>query len=92
MTVGHLNTFFAQVAGNLKSQILKSSNSRRLPGGGMLKFRIDRYITRPRVSVARCLKEKMKIDDAKQPDLTAVTGLHEDEYRLISLKNLNTLL
>ena len=44
MTVGHLNTFFAQVAGNLKSQILKSSNSRRLPGGGMLKFRIDRYI------------------------------------------------
>ena len=34
MTVGHLNTFFAQVAGNLKSQILKSSNSRRLPGGG----------------------------------------------------------
>ena len=44
MTVGHLNTFFAQVAGNLKSQILKSSNSRRLPGEGMLKFRIDRYI------------------------------------------------
>ena len=45
MTVGHLNTFFAQVAGNLKSQILKSSNSRRLPGEGMLKFPIDRYIT-----------------------------------------------
>ena len=44
MTVGHLNTFFAQVAGNLKSQILKSSNSRRLPGEGMLKFRIDRYV------------------------------------------------
>ena len=31
----------------------------------------------------------MKIDDAKQPDLT---GLHEDEYRLISLRNLNSLL
>ena len=46
MTVGHLNTFFAQVVGNLKSQILKSSNSRRLPGEGMLKFRIDRYIMR----------------------------------------------
>ena len=44
MTVGHLKTVFAQVAGNLKSQILKSSNSRRLPGEGMLKFRIDRYI------------------------------------------------
>ena len=45
MTVGHLNTFFAQVAGNLKSQILKSSNSRRLPGEGVLKFLIDRYIS-----------------------------------------------
>ena len=43
MTVGVFEHIFFQVAGNLKSQILKSSNSRRLPGG-MLKFRIDRYI------------------------------------------------
>ena len=34
-------------------------------------------------------RKQMKIDDAKQPDLTS---LHEDEYRLISLKNLNSLL
>ena len=34
-------------------------------------------------------RKKMKIDAAKQPDLT---GLHEDEYRLISLRNLNSLL
>ena len=33
-------------------------------------------------------RKQMKIDDAKQPDLT---GLHEDEYRL-SVKNLNSLL
>ena len=31
----------------------------------------------------------MNIADAKQPQLT---GLNEDEYRLISLKNLNSLL
>ena len=46
----------------------------------------DKLITSPCVSVPQ---GKMKIDDAKQPDLT---GLHEDEYRLISLQNLNTLL
>ena len=42
--MGHLKTFFAQVGENLISQISKSSNSRGRPGGGMLKFRIDRYI------------------------------------------------
>ena len=31
----------------------------------------------------------VKLSDAKQPHLT---GLNEDEYRLISLKNLNSLL
>ena len=43
--MGHLKTFFAQGVENLISQISKSSNSRGRPGGGMVKFRIDRYIT-----------------------------------------------
>ena len=34
-------------------------------------------------------RKKLKVHDAKQPD---PTGLHEDEYRLISLKNLSSLL
>jgi hypothetical protein len=43
--LGHLKTFLG--VENLISQISKSSNSRGWPGGGgMLKFRIDRYITR----------------------------------------------
>ena len=42
--MGHLKTFFAQGVENLISQISKSSNSRGQPGGGMLMFRIDRYI------------------------------------------------
>ena len=45
MTVGHLNTFFAQVAGNLQSQILKVQIPGVCPGGGDVEVRIDRYIT-----------------------------------------------
>ena len=35
-------------------------------------------------------RKKMKTDDAKQPDLSE--DLQEDEYRLISLKNLRCVL
>ena len=43
--VGHLNTIFARGGGNLNNPIFKSSNARGFPGGGgMLKFRLDRYI------------------------------------------------
>ena len=45
--VGHLNTIFARRGGNLNDPIFKSSNARGLPGGGMLKFRVDRRITGP---------------------------------------------
>ena len=43
--VGHLNTILAIGGGNLNDPIFKSSNARGLPGGGMLKFRVDRRIT-----------------------------------------------
>ena len=43
--VGHLNTILARGGGNLNDPIFKSSNARGLPGGGMLKFRVDRRIT-----------------------------------------------
>ena len=42
--VGHLNTILARGGGNLNDPIFKSSNARGLPGGGMLKFRVDRRI------------------------------------------------
>ena len=42
--VGHLNTILAIGGGNLNDPIFKSSNARGLPGGGMLKFRVDRRI------------------------------------------------
>ena len=56
--VGHLNSILAQGGGNLNDPIFKSSNARGLPGGGMLKFRVDRRITliksiRPTLSLAR---------------------------------------
>ena len=45
--VGHLNTILAIGGGNLNDPIFKSSNARGLPGGGgMLKFRVDRRITK----------------------------------------------
>ena len=43
--VGHLNTILAIGGGNLNDPIFKSSNARGLPGGGMLKFRVDRRIS-----------------------------------------------
>ena len=42
--VGHLNTILAIGGGDLNDPIFKSSNARGLPGGGMLKFRVDRRI------------------------------------------------
>ena len=42
--VGHLNTILAREGGNLNNPIFKSSNVLGLPGEGMLKFRLDRYI------------------------------------------------
>ena len=43
--VGHLNTILARGGGNLNDLIFKSSNARGLPGGEMLKFRVDRCIS-----------------------------------------------
>ena len=43
--MGHLNSFFASMGGNLKKPIFKSSNARGVDkDGGMLNFRIDRRI------------------------------------------------
>ena len=39
-----MNTILARGGGNLNDPIFKSSNARGLPGGGMLKFRVDRRI------------------------------------------------
>ena len=43
-SVGHLNGILAPVGGNLNSNFPKSQMSGGLPGGGMLKVRLDRYI------------------------------------------------
>ena len=42
--VGHLNAILARGGRNLNDPIFTSSNSRALPGGWMLKFRVDRRI------------------------------------------------
>ena len=40
--MGHLNGILARVGGNLNNNFQKS----QMPGGGMLKLRFDRYITK----------------------------------------------
>ena len=52
--VGHLNTILAIGGGNLNDPIFKSSNARGLPGGGMLKFRVDR-----RISLNKCHRARV---------------------------------
>ena len=45
--MGHLNGILARVGGNLNDNFQKSQIPGGLPGGGgMLKLRFDRYITR----------------------------------------------
>ena len=45
-----MNTILARGGGNLNDPIFKSSNARGLPGGGMLKFRVDRRITEQKMN------------------------------------------
>ena len=42
--MGHLNGILARVGGSLNNNFQKSKMPGRLPGGGMLKLRFDRYI------------------------------------------------
>ena len=44
--MGHLNGILARVGGNLNNNFQKSQMPGGLPGGGMLKLRFDRYITK----------------------------------------------
>ena len=44
--MGHLNGILARVGGNLNNNFQKSQMPGGLPGGGMLKLRFDRYISR----------------------------------------------
>ena len=60
--VGHLNTILARGGGNLNDPIFKSSNARGLPGGGMLKFRVDRRI---RLSLTLNSKRKQRKHNKK---------------------------
>ena len=43
--MGHLNGTLARVGGNLNNNFQKSQMPGGCPGGGMLKFRFDRYIS-----------------------------------------------
>ena len=44
--MGHLNGISARVGGNLNNNFRKSQIPGGLPGGGMLKLRFDRYISK----------------------------------------------
>ena len=44
-SVGYLNSILARVGGNLNNNFQKSQMPGGLPGGGMLKLRLDRYIS-----------------------------------------------
>ena len=59
--VGHLNTILAIGGGNLNDPIFKSSNARGLPGGGMLKFRVDRRIIMQDIKKRERIKNKRNI-------------------------------
>lgn len=52
--VGYLNAILAQGGGNLNKSIFKSSNAWGITrGGGMLMFRSDRRISKPKINTAR---------------------------------------
>ena len=43
--MGHLNGILAWVGGNLNNNFKKKSNAQGVTRGGMLKLRLDRYIS-----------------------------------------------
>ena len=58
--MGNLNGILARIGGNLNNNFQKSQMPGRLPGGGMLKLRFDRYINQWTVS-KRILSFKGKL-------------------------------
>ena len=62
--MGHLNGILARIGGNLNNNFQKSQMPGGLPegGGGMLKLRFDRYITRITATKFSCVANRFELN------------------------------
>ena len=83
--MGHLNGISARVGGNLNNNFRKSQIPGGLPGGGMLKLRFDRYISKISSNFALHLIKVGKLKRFKKVSSDLKTILKTDLADLLLL-------